>query len=217
MKRKVSEDYLGNMMKHHGFKAEKSRDRGYVNCPHCHQAVKVCPHCKKDMLLQKAKTRLDYTVLMDWVEVECKQGEKSWPLGDLTSVQEDLFPVPTLLGEPRWLFLVIGTGNAPNGKEAYLIPAPDFLEIRKQEYDNKRKSVCYRAGARTRVREARIAFEGYELEWQPNIGWIIPEDHTFWVIKKSVKTPKELTRTEEVSSNDRQTPTPTPIRISFGG
>lgn len=184
MKKKRSEESLRTMMKYHSIKAIKGRDRGYINCPNCHTPAKTCPNCKGDMLLNKAATRLDFLVLINWTEVECKQGDESWALNDFTATQEKLLPQEIEeLGEPRWLFLEIGDGRAPKGKEAYLIPADEFIRIRDLEYEAGRKSVRFRKTNRSKVKEARELFERFGLTWKTKVGWTIPEDHEFWKVK----------------------------------
>jgi len=181
MKKKRSEESLHKMMKQYKYKPMKGRDRGYVSCPQCHNTIQTCPKCKKSMLLPKASTRLDYLVAMDWVEIECKQGEETWSLHDFTENQENLLPLPVEETQhPRWIFVELGTGRAPNGKEAYLIPADAFLVIRKNLEEHQMKSVRFRRTERSKLPEARHTFGKFGLEWVTNRGWNIPEGHEFW-------------------------------------
>jgi len=180
MKRKQSEESLRTMMASYGWKANKGRDRGYVSCPSCRQLVQQCPHCNGDMLLPKAKTRLDFMVMFTWTEIECKQGHDSWPLNDFTDAQEKLLPKKLNNGLPRWIFLEIGRGRAPSGRDAFLIPADIFLEKRLSLGVQGMKSVRFRGTDRSTVPEARTVFEEYQLDWKANTGWQLPEKHEFW-------------------------------------
>jgi hypothetical protein len=206
------------MMKLYNFLPDKGRDRGYVHCPHCHEAIKECPHCKKDALMEKAKGRLDYRIIFEWIEVECKQGTETWSLDDFTKPQERLFQEVIQGFTMRWLFLEIGDGRAPKGKEAYLIPAQPFLKIRTDEAVANRKSVRFRKTERSRLMEARELFAKWQLEWATGTGWTIPDDHIFWKHRFPDQTiAKEATVTEpkEEKPHDIEQPAFAPARLSM--
>ena len=217
MKRKRAEESLGKMMRFYGFRADKGRDRGYLSCPNCHKALMKCPYCKSDMLLPKAKTRLDYTVMFKWTEVECKQGEETWALNDFTDTQEEIISNIGMRGV-AWLFLEIGNGRAPSGKEAYLIDIADFKEIREKEYEGERKSIRFRATDRSRVHEARELFPNWMLKWKTGEGWTIPDDHPFWLndLDSDIEKIQDMARI--MVTNDKQDKsTPAPTRLSMLG
>ena len=204
------------MMNLYNYKPQKGRDRGYVNCPECHNAIKFCPMCKKDMMLPKAKGRLDFIVMMEWTEVECKQGTESWALNDFSEPQEALINKPTRREHHRWLFLEIGDGRAPKGREAYLIPGDAFVSIRRHLEQEGFKSVRYRATERSRVPEARDTFGRYCLEWIPNRGWVIPRNHEWWNYDAYIPFPDEP---ENIKDDDEpeSRPTATPTRLTMLG
>lgn len=216
MKRKQSETYLGNMMRLYKFRADKGRDRGYVSCPNCHKHIKTCPHCQKDMLLPKAKKKLDYIVSFDWTEIECKQGEESWNMWDFTPAQEELLKTPE--EKPRWLFLLLGGGKAPNGKEAYLIRLSYFLKVRISEEVAGRKSIRFESTPRSKVKEAKELFGEYQLEWVTGDGWVVPEKHPFWKQHFPVDVIDEIlikeAQPQETEENNDSGITPTPTRLA---
>lgn len=220
MERKRSEKSLGKMMRRYGYNVQKGRDSGYFYCPSCREPVITCPHCKANMRMQKATRRLDFIVMMDWIEVECKQGDETWALNDFTEIQEALLPEPIEhTGEPRWLFLEIGDGRAPNGKEAYLIPADEFLRIREAEYKNGKKSIRFRSTERSKVSEAQELFSRWTLVWETGEGWGIPEGHEFWTTREKLDTILEnaiITKTEDTDEQSGQ-PTSTPARLDVLG
>lgn len=216
MKRKRSEESLGKMMRLYGWKADKGRDRGYMSCPNCHKAITKCPYCKGDTLLPKAKTRLDFTISFKWTEIECKQGAESWALNDFTEAQENIIE-NVKIGGTHWLFLEIGDGRAPNGREAYLVDMFMFKKIRDKEYEADRKSVRFRSTEKSRMKEAKEVFTGHELVWSTGEGWTIPDGHIFWAndldsdIEK-IHDMAVITPIKETINNDKREPSFAPAR-----
>ena len=160
--------------------------------------------------MPKAATRLDYLIAMEWTEVECKQGAESWSLYDLTETQEALINKPTRREHNRWLFLEIGDGRAPQGREAYLIPGGAFVIIRDHYAKEGFKSVRFRSTERSRVPEAREAFVRYSLEWVPNKGWTIPDDHEWWNYDS---LPEMLCKVGDDDKQPESSPAPARLRL----
>jgi hypothetical protein len=177
MKRKQSEVALGDLMRGQGYFAHKWRDRGFVSCPQCHKPVMVCPHCHGSLLLPKAQTYPDFLVAKQYAYIECKQGEESWSITDISENQER---VMDSYERGSWIFLFIGTGTNYKGREAYLIPWIDFKEIRSNLLELRIKSVRYQESDKSRVPLASNVFMGYELQYQRGTGWTIPIFHPWW-------------------------------------
>lgn len=176
MKRKESEETLGELMRERYF-VHKWRDRGFVSCPNCHTRITTCPHCRHSMLLPKAQTYPDFLVARQYDYVECKQGEESWNITDITPNQERVLDENE---HNSWIFLLIGTGRNYKGKEVYLIPWLHFKEIRSNLLELGIKSVRYQSTEKSRIPEARGVFMGYELQYQRGTGWVIPLHHNWW-------------------------------------
>ncbi len=176
MNKKDSEKALGELMRANNYFTHKWRDRGFISCPQCHKPVMVCPNCKGSLLLPKAQSYPDFLVAKSYAFVECKQGEESWPITDVSDTQE----VVMNACEWSWIFLLMGTGIAPKGKASYLIPWEKFKEIRSNLLTLGIKSVRYQASEKSKVPLASAVFMGYELQYQRGQGWIIPIQHPWW-------------------------------------
>jgi len=129
------------------------------------------------MLLQKAQTYPDFLVAKEYAFVECKQAHGSFNLYDLTPRQEGVLTNATKSG---WVFIELGDDPGPK-RQAYLIEWRAYVGIR-QYVKNELgfKSVAQRKTARSRTPLASDMFEGWELSWVTNIGWIIPDGHEWW-------------------------------------
>lgn len=178
MQRKQNESELGAMFRRYHFHTRKSRDRGYVSCPNCHRPVKVCPYCQKDMLLNKAETLPDFIVSWRFVYVEGKGAEDRWDF--TTSITPTQRRVMAEDGVDGWLFLEIGTGRAPNGREAYLVPWDFWCKTEELLEEHAVKSIIFEGGSRSKNPTAKQCFPTYDLKWKGG-GWIIPAGHPFWI------------------------------------
>lgn len=175
MQRKQNETELGRMMRDYGFYAKKARDRGYLSCPNCHIPVKTCPHCKKDLLLNKAETLPDFIIAMDYVYVEGKGSTDSWNWkSSITEIQDRV-----CLEHESWLFLEMGTGRAPKGRSAWLVPWVTWKEIQTNLEALGFSSIIFEGTTRTKNPVAKDVLQGYECEWH-NGGWKLPVNHPFW-------------------------------------
>lgn len=178
MNKKHSETSLGRMMRGHGYFVHKWRDRGFVSCPNCHTTLTVCPKCKGSLLLPKAQTYPDFLVAHSWTFIECKQGIDNWSLLDISETQVSVLDESN---QPSWIFLELGPGKAPKGKQAYLIAWQEFKRIRHEIISEQNiKSVCFRRSARGRAPQADEVFAPYQLEWATLQGWTIPQTHCWW-------------------------------------
>jgi len=180
MQKKQSEASLGAMMRSYNYFTHKWRDRGFVSCPSCYKAVMVCPYCHGSMLLPKAQTLPDFLVATSFAYIECKQGEESWSIKDISEVQESVLDDNPV----SFLFLELGTGRAPQGKMAFLIPWNEFKAIRDRMIAFNKNSVRFQESKLSKMPTAREMFSDYEMVWAKSLGWQIPITHVWWKIMK---------------------------------
>lgn len=173
MIRKQSEAELASMFRRLGFYAHKWRDRGYVSCPICHRQIVTCPYCKSSMLLPKAETKPDYLVAEKYIYVEVKSATDRFSFSDISDTQRRV-----LEEHESWLFIVIGTGKAPSGREAYLITWEAWKTWEQVMLAEGRKSLNFRKGRNLTMHEV---FGIFQLNWEPRVGWTIPSGHMFWI------------------------------------
>ena len=174
--RKRNEEVFGNMARRYAFYAHKWRDRTYVRCPNCHKTLMYCPYCKGSLLLQKAQTKPDFLVAMDYVYVEAKGAEDRWAFID--SIRDNQRIVAN--EHETWLFLEMGTGRAPKGKQAYFVPWEVWVEIEKGLIEKNKKSLIFERTKTTKSPTAREVLGKWELSWESG-GWVIPSQHEFWI------------------------------------
>jgi len=129
------------------------------------------------MLLPKAQTYPDFLVARQYDYVECKQGEESWSITDVTPNQEMVLDDQEL---NSWIFLFLGTGKNYRGKEAYLIPWITFKSIRDGLLQKGVKSVRYQASEKSRMPLAAELFGNWALVYVRGQGWTIPIYHVWW-------------------------------------
>ena len=181
MQRKKNEQELGAMMRRYGFHARKSRDRGYISCPNCHMPLKICPKCHKDFLLNKAETLPDYIISFDYVFIEGKGSTDSWSWKSSITPTQDI----VCLQHESWLFLEMGTGRAPNGRSAWLVPWLKWKEIQHNLEELNFASIIYEATPRSRNPVASSVLMGYECEWYRGC-WKVPDNHVFWATRQEI-------------------------------
>lgn len=167
------------MMRGYKYFVYKFRDRGYITCPTCHRPVTTCPMCHGNLLLEKAASLPDHLVAYDYCFVESKQGEESWPIKDVTAIQEKVMLEQTRLGKEAYLFLELGGGVAPNGRDAFLIPWKAFLDIRERMEASNQGSIRFEPSQRSRMPVGRGILASWRLTWRDG-KWSIPEGHSFW-------------------------------------
>jgi hypothetical protein len=127
------------------------------------------------MLLNKAETLPDFFIAFDYIYVEGKGATDSWNWkSSITPTQEKV-----CLEHESWLFLEMGTGRAPNGRSAWLLPWTTWKVIEKNLEDLGFASIIYEGTERSRNPVAGSVLLGYELEWLDG-SWSIPEHHQFF-------------------------------------
>jgi len=182
--RKRNEGEFGSAMRSLGYWAYKGRDRGFISCPTCHRPIMQCPHCKGSLLLNKAMTMPDFIVARNWFYVEAKQGGESWDIKDFTPTQITVMNEHARKGGEGYLFLELGTGRAPAGRSAWLVPWSMWLVIQEEMLQNGQSSLRFEQTARSRMPLAKYTLQNFELEWKDG-GWTIPSSHVFWLTGKT--------------------------------
>lgn len=174
--RKRSEGEFSTMMRSYEYWVHKWRDRGYPECPHCHRMITRCPHCHQDTLLPKAQTYPDYTFAKKVGLCEVKDGKErfSWK----QDISDNQYRVMTT-EEDAWLFLEMGEGRAPNGRQAFFVPWRAWIDYEKQLEARGVLSIVYEQAPRSRNPSAREILIQYECIWM-NGQWTLPADHPFW-------------------------------------
>jgi len=172
--RKRNEKVFKDMANYYKFYAHKWRDRGYVSCPQCHRSLTFCPYCKGDLLLEKAETKPDYLLAMDYVYIEAKGAENSWAF--TSSIRDNQRKVAK--EHETWLFLEIGPGRVPKGKQAFLVPWNEWEFIEKELLEMNYKSLIFEKTERSRMPTARQMLGRWELVWESG-NWTIPNNHEF--------------------------------------
>jgi hypothetical protein len=161
---------------YHGFPSHKNGD------------VRYCIHCGKP--LPKSVLKPDYTVSLFETHVECKNDNKSheaWLWAEIGEDGERSLQRKFFQENGGWLFIELGQGRAPDGKRAWLVPW--FIWVRDIEpklLETGQKSIRFETiynkdnSPRRGYFGGDILFHGYEMEWKPGEGWIIPVGHLWW-------------------------------------
>jgi hypothetical protein len=176
MARKSSEKRFREMAKSHNFWWVKYGD------------VRYCVHCGK--ALPKSELKPDFAVSPGLVTyVECKNSDSTgrWNWTEIGPEGARSNQRAWLQEHNGWLFIELGTGKAPNGVSAWLIP---WLRWEKHiepilgasgQSSIKMETEYNQDGGRTRgMLGGNELFEGYGLEWQTRVGWRIPRGHPWW-------------------------------------
>lgn len=154
------------------------KDKGWFW--HKYGDVRYCMHCHKP--LPKTENAPDFVVAPLVTYVECKNSNATgrW---DWTEIAEDGARANQrnwLLEHDGWLFIELGTGKAPKGRQAYLVPIIIWInyiepQLRELKMSSIRKET---RGKRPGADDLLLTFM---LEWVPNQGWIIPDYHEWWI------------------------------------
>lgn len=146
---------------------------------HKYGDVRYCIHCKTP--LPKTENAPDFAVGISFTYVECKNNDKTgrWRWKELSANGNRQNQRTWLLREGGWLFIELGTKNAPKGKSAYLIHfgtwvseiEPLLLELNMASIRKEPKGK--RPGADELLAD-------YRLDWVQNEGWHIPNGHIWW-------------------------------------
>lgn len=157
----------------------------------------VCPHCNFRYTLPKGKKRPDFIVAPVFTYVEAKNNDArgTWKWTEIGEGGDRKLQREWMQEHGGWLFIELGTGRAPKGKGAWLIPwqrwendiepvliANEQMSLRHRTYYNNDGT---RRGG---IFGADHLLAGYELVWETNVGWTIPKGHIWWRLLHSALT-----------------------------
>ena len=185
--RKAAEKRVRELTNYHGWYRHKYGD------------VRYCPYCRHP--LPKSEKAPDFYVSQvgDWIEAKNSDSTGTWKCSELYEGGEREAQREFLLKNHGWLFIELGTGNAPANKQAWLVSflywvdiieptlhELNMMSIRRLTTSNKDGSV--------RRPGADLLLRGYELAWLPKEGWYIEAWHPYWK-HLSEKLRKEFVKT----------------------
>lgn len=165
---KRNEHKLGNMMRSYGYYVHKWGDVRYARCPSC---AAIFP-------LPKAEKKPDFLIAMEYRYVEAKGAGDSWHFdGDFRPNQIEFMD-----NNPHnsWIFVEMGTGRAPDGKIAFLMPWKTWKEVAENLLEKGYKSIRFESTNKSRVPVVKdVIDEHYLLEWEKG-NWKIRNNHMWW-------------------------------------
>ena len=160
---------------------------------HKYGDVRYCIHCKKP--LPKTERAPDFYIAQigDWVEAKNNDSTGTWRSYELSVDGERANQRKFLEYNNGWLFIEFSDGRAPDNVAAYLIPFATYRDsvepiLEKEEMKSFKRLTTYNKDGSVRRYGADILLAGYELEWEANVGWVIPYGHSYWYsLKEKVK------------------------------
>lgn len=167
MARKQSETKWRKIMKDEGWFWHKYGD------------VRYCMHCHKP--LPKTENAPDFVVAPVVTYVECKNSDKTgrWNWTEIAEDGARKNQREWLIEHEGWLFIELGTGKAPKGRQAYLIPIIMWI----RHFEPKLRELgmsSIRKETRGKRPGADDLLGSYALKWITLEGWTIPENHAWW-------------------------------------
>lgn len=188
-----------------GAYSEKKPDMG--KCWKC-GAPRFDRKTDKNDLREIKASRVDYLLgvydRLAWVE--CKSGETSFAWADdeegsgmgIRKGQRIWMNDKTHQGISCWIFLTVGNGRAPLGRESYLLYWGSWLKVEAQLIERGMKSIPWK---RNRMANSVInlqdSFAEFELTWLSNTGWVLPQGHPITFFMPFIKTFPITTQKEE--------------------
>jgi hypothetical protein len=166
MKAKASEKAFRELAKYYKFGWHKYGD------------VRFCIHCRKP--LPKSEQAPDFSLWEVYNWVECKNSDKSgrWAASEIMEGGARENQRAFLLEKNGWLFILLGTGRAPKGKSAFLIPFHEWVDKIEPILElNKMRSI--RKESKGKRPGADLLLQSYRLDWEDG-GWKIPRGHLYW-------------------------------------
>ena len=132
--------------------------------------------------MNKAETLPDFFISFDYIYVEGKGSTDAWNWkSSITPIQDKVCDE-----HESWLFLEMGTGRAPNGRAAWLVPW-GMWKIHQERLEAEGfSSIIYEKTTRSRNPVAGELLKDYVLEWVDG-SWSIPEGHVFWYHHPALK------------------------------
>jgi len=166
MKAKYSEKAFRDMAKYYGFAWHKYGD------------VRYCIHCHKPLPKSEQAPDFSFWQVYNWVECKNSDNTGRWNASEIMEGGSREKQREFLLEKGGWLFIVLGTGRAPEGKSAFLLSFKDWVERFEPILElNDMRSI--RKSSKGQRPGADLLLQSYRLEWVDGC-WIIPDGHPFW-------------------------------------
>jgi len=180
--KKRNERVFGTMMRTFGYYVHKFGDVRYAHCPKCNSSFP----------LPKAEKKPDFLVAMTYRFVEAKGAGDSWHFADDFRPNQREFMDLNI--DRSWIFVEIGSGNAPKGKQAFLMPWSEWKEYEYYLLQSGSKSLILESTERSRSPELKsIIPPKYFVEWKGR-KWSIPNKHPWWLMEKINDQDEEVTK-----------------------
>lgn len=172
MEKKLSEHEFKDFCKKQGIYSHKFAD--ILKCPRCFETIWQSSNVPD--------FEITYLGLKTLVEVKQGSGEYgAWNFAnDKSGITENQRnALDNWLNEQAvmpWLFLVLGSGRAPLGRGAFLIPWTDWQVIEKELLTSGQKSIRFEGGRKITAKEKLAR---YQLIWEKSTdehpaGWELP-------------------------------------------
>lgn len=148
---------------------------------HKYGDVRYCIHCEK--ALPKTENAPDYAIAPIYTWVEAKNSVPStgrWNWTEIAADGDRKNQRAWLIENGGWLFIELGEGRAPKEKGAFLVPFKSWLrEVEPFLIEKGYKSIRLREKRNRPGADTLLA--KWALEWEPNVGWTIPNGHVWWI------------------------------------
>jgi hypothetical protein len=177
MKKKVSETEFKDFCKRRDLYWHKFAD------------ILKCPVCDNTIWQSSRMPDFEVTYLGTKTLVEVKQGygkDGSWYFGDpgkgIRPIQREVMDEwHAMQGVMPWVFLVLGSGRAPKGRCAFLLPFSHWKQYEKGLLEKDQKSIRLSGG---RMVTADVLLADYRMDWVKATddlpsGWDLPWGHPF--------------------------------------
>lgn len=194
-KRKGAEGRIPHLAKRLRWGYRKYKDASY------------CPHCKQ--LQWKSERMPDYSLspVIVYVEVKESLANERFSFKDaITQVQIDFFNK-----YPGYIFLEMGSGRAPKGKSAYMIPTYMWFALTDLLESDGFKSFAREESPRGAPGTDDL-FEDWSCRWE-NGGWVIPGDHEWW---EEIQARLEIALADVKAYKIPRRPDDTVTQMAFG-
>ena len=145
---------------------------------HKYGDVRYCIHCHKP--LPKSENAPDFSAWVVYTWVECKNSNSTgrWVWTEISEGGDRANQRAWLIENGGWLYIELGTGRAPKGKSAYLVPFKHWLNrIEPFLIENGMKSIRKETIGNRPGADDFLAL--WRLDWR-NSHWEIPKNHYWW-------------------------------------
>lgn len=171
---KVAESEFAALCSRYNIWCHKWQNIEVVKCPFCgkvHNLFKSTKNPNDKRPDDQQETIVDYEVFIGsaplWVECKGRHNTTSWPFSDMTTKQRNFLHSWTERGVMSCVFLLIGPGDAPRDRWAFLVPYLRFKETCNRLIEGEIKSLNWKV--------ALQEWSFYQLDWNKG-EWAIPKD-----------------------------------------